>query len=201
MKPVLSVLSFLLVGLGVAGVGVWIWSLADEEIYQEQQQRTLEEQRRARQAAPPRPGSAARSRPRTETARIEIPRVGVSAMIAPGLDKKTLRRAVGHIPGTAWFGQPGNVGLAGHRDRLFRGLKDVRKGDIIVVEAPEGTFRYAVESLRVVAPDDVGVLAATGTPNLTLVTCYPFYYTGPSPRRFIVHARQVSSWPQAPKGS
>jgi sortase A len=123
--------------------------------------------------------------------RIEIPRLGVSAVVVEGVDKTTLRRAVGHIPGTALPGEPGNAGLAGHRDTFFRPLKDLRIKDQIRFSTLKGNFDYEVESLRVVAPDNVGVLASSGENVLTLVTCYPFYYVGPAPKRWIVRAKQV----------
>jgi sortase A len=124
--------------------------------------------------------------------RIEIPRLLLSVVVIEGINKTTLRRAVGHIPGTPLPGQPGNVGLAGHRDTFFRPLKDLRIKDEVQISTPNGNFKYQVESLRVVEPDNVGVLASSGENVLTLVTCYPFYYVGPAPRRFIVRARQVS---------
>jgi sortase A len=124
--------------------------------------------------------------------RIEIPRLLLSVVVVEGIGRTTLRRVVGHIPGTALPGQPGNVGLAGHRDTLFRPLKDLRVNDEIQFTTPRGDFRYEVESLRIVDPDDTGVLAASGENVLTLVTCYPFYYVGPAPKRWIVRARQVS---------
>jgi sortase A len=123
--------------------------------------------------------------------RMEIPRVLLSVIVVEGVDKITLRRSVGHIPGTALPGQPGNVGLAGHRDTFFRSLKDVRIKDEIRFSTLKGNFNYEVESLRVVEPEDVGVLASSGENVLTLVTCYPFYFVGPAPRRWIVRARQV----------
>jgi sortase A len=83
------------------------------------------------------------------------------------------------------------VGLAGHRDTFFRSLKDVKIKDEIQLSTLEGNFNYKVESLRVVDPDNVGVLAASGGNVLTLVTCYPFYFVGPAPQRWIVRARQV----------
>jgi sortase A len=124
--------------------------------------------------------------------RIEIPRLLLSVVVIEGINKTTLRRAVGHIPGTPLPGQPGNVGLAGHRDTFFRPLKDLRIKDEVQISTPNGNFKYQVESLRVVEPDNVGVLASSGENVLTLVTCYPFYYVGPAPKRFIVRARQVS---------
>jgi sortase A len=123
--------------------------------------------------------------------RIEIPRLLLSAVVVEGVDKTTLRRAVGHIPGTALPGHPGNVGLAGHRDTFFRQLKDLRIKDEIQLSTLNGNFNYKVESLRVVNPDNVGVLAASGGNVLTLVTCYPFYFVGPAPQRWIVRAKQV----------
>jgi sortase A len=123
--------------------------------------------------------------------RMEIPRLRLSVMVFEGVDKTTFRRAAGHIPGTALPGQPGNVGLSGHRDTFFRPLKDLRIKDEVQIATLRGNFKYEVESLRVVEPEDVGVLAASADNVLTLVTCYPFYYVGPAPQRWIVRARQV----------
>jgi sortase A len=123
--------------------------------------------------------------------RLEIPAAGISAIVAAGTDARTLRRGVGHIDDTALPGEPGNVGLAGHRDTVFRGLRKLRPGDRIRLVTAEGYFEYAVESLRTVAPDRRDVLAPSAQPTLTLVTCYPFYYVGPAPLRFVVRARQI----------
>jgi sortase A len=115
-----------------------------------------------------------------------------------GIGSAALRRGVGHIPGTALPGERGNVGLAGHRDTLFRPLKDLKINDEIRLSTPSGDFRYEVESLRIVGPNDTTVLAASGEQSLTLVTCYPFYYVGPAPQRWIVRARQVLAQVPAP---
>jgi sortase A len=123
--------------------------------------------------------------------RLEIPRLSVSAMVREGADAKTLHRAVGHIPGTALPGDTGNVALAGHRDTFFRALRDIRKNDTIELETENGTYSYLVESTDIVGPRDVDVLAASSHQTLTLVTCYPFYYIGSAPKRFIVRAAQV----------
>lgn len=123
--------------------------------------------------------------------RLEIPRLGVSVMVAEGIQGSVLRKAVGHLPGTPLPGPTGNVAVAGHRDRHFRPLKDVAPGDEILLTTPDGTFRYRVEWTRIVAPQDVHVLDATEQPTLTLVTCYPFYYVGNAPDRFIVRAHQI----------
>jgi sortase A len=125
--------------------------------------------------------------------RIEIPRLLLSVVVVEGVDKAALRHAVGHIPGTALPGEDGNVGLAGHRDTFFRPLKDLKIKDEIEVSTLKGTFTYQVVSLRIVDPENVGVLAPSGENVLTLVTCYPFYFVGPAPKRWIVRAGQVSS--------
>lgn len=125
--------------------------------------------------------------------RIVIPRLVLTAIVVEGIDKSTLRRGVGHIPGTALPGQSGNVGIAGHRDTFFRPLKDLRAKDEIQVSTLNGEFRYVVESLRVVDPKNVGVLAPSSENMLTLVTCYPFFYIGAAPQRFVVTARQAPS--------
>jgi sortase A len=128
--------------------------------------------------------------------RIEIPRLLFSVVVVEGIDHTSLRRAAGHIPGTALPGQPGNVGLAGHRDTFFRPLKDLRIKDEIRFSTLHGNFKYEVVSLKIVEPDSVGVLAQSNENVLTMVTCYPFYFVGPAPQRWIVRARQVSpNWP------
>jgi sortase A len=120
--------------------------------------------------------------------KIEIPRLGVSAIVRSGADATTLRLAVGHIAGTAFPGEPGNVGLAGHRDTFFRKLRNIRPNDVIRVRTPDGTFNYRVSQTTVVNPKDVWVLDQGSRPLLTLVTCYPFSYIGSAPQRFIVRA-------------
>jgi sortase A len=123
--------------------------------------------------------------------RIEIARIGVAAMILEGIDERTLRRAVGHIPGTPLPGQLGNVAIAGHRDTFFRALRNVRRDDEITLTTLNGSYRYLVDSAQVVAPQDTQVLNDTGERILTLVTCYPFYFVGPAPKRFIVRAHRI----------
>lgn len=128
--------------------------------------------------------------------RLDIPRLQLAVMVREGADEGTLSRAVGHIPGTALPGNVGNVGLAGHRDTFFRALRNIRANDTIELETTAGTYRYAVSSTRIVTPRDVSVLRASGGETLTLVTCYPFYYVGSAPKRFIVHATQIGASPQ-----
>jgi sortase A len=133
---------------------------------------------------------------RSVIGRLEIPRLNIAVMVREGADEGTLSRAVGHIPGTALPGTIGNVGLAGHRDTFFRALRNIRGDDTIELQTTAGTYRYIVKSTRIVTPRDVSVLEASGGETLTLVTCYPFYYVGSAPRRFIVYARQVGANPQ-----
>ena len=123
--------------------------------------------------------------------RMEVVRLGVSVMVVEGTSNKTLRRAVGHIAGTVLPGQPGNAGIAGHRDTFFRPLRNVHIGDLITLTTPRSQYRYRVESTKVVSPDNVAVLDSDGSEVLTLVTCHPFYFLGPAPNRFIVRATRV----------
>lgn len=122
---------------------------------------------------------------------IEIPGVGINAVVVQGDSNDVLRHAVGHVPGTPFPGQSGNIALAGHRDTIFRPLRKIGTGDLIALKTDTGMFRYRVTSTKVVPPNDVGVLKSRGRNEITLVTCYPFYYVGHAPDRFIVRAEQV----------
>ena len=124
--------------------------------------------------------------------RIEILRLGVSAVVVEGTGDPALRRAAGHIVGTGLPGQPGNIGIAGHRDTFFRPLRNIQNDDIITLTTRGGSYRYRVVSTKIVDPDNVSVLNSDGGELLTLVTCYPFYYVGSAPERFIVRAQRVS---------
>jgi sortase A len=119
---------------------------------------------------------------------LRIPRLGLEVAVLEGTDDWTLNRAVGHIVDTARPGTPGNSGIAGHRDGFFRGLEDIRTGDGIEIETVGTVERYRVERTWIVDPEDVSVLDPTAVPSITLVTCYPFYFVGSAPQRFIVRA-------------
>jgi sortase A len=123
--------------------------------------------------------------------RIEIPRLSLSSVVLQGDSDQVLRKGVGHIPSTSLPGGPGNVAIAGHRDTFFRALKDIRQDDDITLTTTTGTYHYRVDSVHVVRPDDVQVLAPSDQASLTLVTCYPFYFVGSAPERYIVHAQQL----------
>jgi sortase A len=193
--------------IGLVCLGAFAYGWADARYTQYKEEKVLEQElarqqaqatpasesdtlgtfREARmEAPPPEPGPQG-----SLVGRIEIPRLGVSAIVLEGVDKKTLRRGVGRIPGTSVPGEDGNVGLAAHRDSFFRGLRDIRKNDIVTLKTVEGTYNYQVEWTEVVQPEDTHVLDETEDPAITLVTCYPFHYVGPAPKRFIVRARKI----------
>jgi sortase A len=126
--------------------------------------------------------------PNAVVARLEVPRLGVSALVRVGVDARTLRVAIGHIPGTAPPGAAGNVGFAGHRDTFLRRLDGIRMEDEIVLVTTSETLIYRVERTMIVKPSDVWVLDPSDNPVLTLVTCHPFTFSGAAPERFVVRA-------------
>jgi sortase A len=117
---------------------------------------------------------------------LRVPKVRIEVPVFDGTDELILNRGAGRIAGTARPGESGNVGIAGHRDGFFRGLKDIAVGDSVTLDSAASLSVYVVESIRIVVPSDVTVLAPTSTPCVTLVTCYPFYYVGDAPQRYIV---------------
>ena len=176
----------------VAAVSALLLVLAfgDRTSFAARQGRELDEPWRAtpwkatgREESPPR---------RPFVARLEAPSIALSALAVDGVDERTLRRAVGRIPSSSLPGEAGDVALAGHRDTDFRRLGELRRGDSLSLRTIDGTFRYRVESIRVVRPERVDLLAPERYPTLTLVTCYPFRYVGRAPLRFVVRARQIA---------
>jgi sortase A len=125
--------------------------------------------------------------------KIEIPSIGLTAMVQEGTGPRVLHLGIGHIEGTSLLGQSGNIGLAGHRDTFFRNLRSIQEGDEITITTLSGSFLYRVDLISIVEPDDSQVLRYSGKDTLTLVTCYPFVFVGPAPKRFIVHARKVEN--------
>lgn len=179
---------FLIIGLlALSYVG---FALLDARLYQAEQarrfERALKETNLARAESP-----AIAVSEGSPLGRIEISAVGLTVMVLEGTDEGTLRRAVGHIRGTPLPGQRGNVALAGHRDTFFRGLRKIRVNDEITLTTLSGSYRYRVDSTKVVKPEETEVLEDDGDDILTLVTCYPFNFVGSAPRRFIVRARRV----------
>jgi sortase A len=119
---------------------------------------------------------------------LRIPKIGLTVPVFNDTDDLTLNRGVGRIPGTAQIDGPGNLGLAGHRDGFFRGLKDIGPGDTIELQRSNGEDRYVVSQVQIVSPEDTYVLDATPRSAVTLVTCFPFYYVGSAPQRYVVTA-------------
>ncbi len=203
-KPLRRILRWaqrVLLAAAVSLLGYCGFVLGDAWIFQKRESRNLERRlHEERAASAGAPQTASPTSPQDSPAaatdgligRIEIARLDLSVVVAEGVDKTTLRRAVGHIPGTALPGQPGNVGIAGHRDTFFRPLRNIHRNDIITLTTLRGQYRYRVVSTRVVSPDNVAVLDSTGDEILTLVTCHPFYFVGSAPNRFIVRAERVA---------
>lgn len=197
--------------IGIVCLGIWVYAFVDTRLYEMREERRLDEAIRQRTVAATSVPAAEtdalgsfrtkRSSEETEKkveleegdliGRIHIQRIGVSALVLHGIGNKTLRHGVGHIPGTPLPEHDGNVGLAAHRDSFFRGLKDIRKDDIIELTTLDGSFKYQVEWTKIVLPQETSVLADEGSPALTLVTCYPFHYVGSAPKRFIVRANRI----------
>jgi sortase A len=188
------------IALSVLGISLLGWSLAavvETRVYQARQGRAFSDL----EAAAVRPSvSASPEFPAVVPSapvpgadplvlgRIEIPRLGVSAIVREGDDETTLALAVGHIPGTARPGERGNVALAGHRDSFFGALRNIRVDDTIRLSTADHRYEYRVDSTEVVLPGETRVLDQTGDAVLTLVTCYPFGFLGHAPSRFVVHA-------------
>ena len=197
--------------VGVLALGYVAFVMLDAQLFQAYENwrfdRALQEARQAKSSEPPPrspqapvvadPASMRRERLRaagpegSPLGRIEISTLGVEVMILEGVEPRTLRRAVGHIPGTALPGELGNVALAGHRDTFFRSLRDIDKNAEITLTTLRGSYRYRVDSTTVVEPQSVEVLADSPDATLTLVTCYPFDFIGHAPKRFIVRAHKI----------
>jgi sortase A len=204
-RPVLSWTRLLLLVLGIGALGYVGFSLLDAKLFQTYENWRLnhaEKKPRHRSSAaeptvvpasssPPRQSQGATLTLGSVVGRIEIGRLGMAVIIVEGTDGKTLRRAVGHIPGTALPGEQGNVAITGHRDTFFRALRNIRKDDEVTLTTLNGAYRYRVDSMMVVAAEDTTVLNESGETILTLVTCYPFYFVGPAPKRFVVRAHRI----------
>ncbi len=190
-----------LLASGIGMLGYCAFVLADTWVFQAHADRELERLIDSQPPIPIRVSDTRSPAPSTRPVamgpdgligRLDIPRLGVSIVVFEGIARKTLRHAAGHVEATALPGHIGNVGIAGHRDTFFRPLKDIVPDDMITVTTPAGQFRYRVAWTKVVGPYDVSVLDSTGGEEvLTLVTCYPFYFVGSAPDRFIVRAERV----------
>jgi sortase A len=145
------------------------------------------------------PGAIARARGAREDAaehhrigHLEIARLGLDVPVVEGVDGRSLVGGVGHVPNSAFPGEPDNLALAGHRDTHFASLRDVEPGDRIRIDTADGVFYYRIDTTFIVPPTRGDLVQATGRPTITLVTCYPFQWIGPAPRRFIVRGHIVA---------
>ena len=177
-------LEWLLVGIGIGCLGMVAFETVEARRFQAEQAAAFA---RAAQAYAPvtvRAGGL--------VGMLDVPRLKLTTPVIEGDDDTTLKRAVGHLPDTALPWENGNTAIAGHRDGLFRPLKDIEVGDEIRFRTSRHEFRYRVTDTSIVMPDDVAVLEPGAQPSLTLITCYPFYYVGNAPKRFIVRAERLS---------
>jgi sortase A len=187
-----------LVIIGLSCLGYFGYTWAYQTIYQSYQNWAFEQKIAGRPTTSmplPADGSV--------IGRVAIDRLNLSAVVRQGVDAETLKEAVGHVPSTALPGQTGNFAIAAHRDTLFRALKDIRMGDVITFQSATGEYQYEVVATKIVKPTDVSVLRPDGgdvskvktdarpTKLLTMITCYPFYFVGSAPERFIVQAKLV----------
>lgn len=208
-KLFLGMVADLLIVVGVGGVLLWLWGLSDGAVYQYTQgahfnRETAGDFEIAREPAivdaPPRPRVSswlAPALPRRDPlliGRLEIPSIHLDVMMREGVDEASLRKAAGHLPASALPGQTGNVVVLGHRDTFFRPLRGIAQGDPIRVRTRSGSFQYIVDVIQVVPPEQsLEIQQDMPAESITLITCFPFDYVGPAPRRFIVRARMVAS--------
>jgi len=181
---------YLFLATGIAGLTYVGYSLVDAHVYQAREQNAFDSSQIkdvSKNEQPELIGEGA------VIGEMQVPRLGLKIIVVQGDSDRILERAVGHIPETALPGQFGNVAVAGHRDSFFRPLRNIQSGDAITFKTHSDKFHYEVESTAVVLPSDVSVLRASSGRTLTLITCFPFYYVGAAPSRFVVRARQVES--------
>jgi sortase A len=178
---------YLFLTFGILALGYAGFVFADAHTYQALEKKKFEESGRVSEPRILAEGNV--------IGEIQVPRLGINAMVVEGDSVANLRRAVGHLTKSALPGEWGNVALAGHRDTFFRPLRDIRLGDEIRFKTRERSFQYRVESIEVVAPTDIRVLEGSTGHDLTLLTCYPFHYVGPAPKRLVVRAQEFDGMP------
>jgi sortase A len=176
-------LEYALLGLAIGCFGFYAYESVEARRFQALQAAEFEHAAKIN-AAPPRVKAGGL------VGMLDVPRLRLTTPVVEGDDDRTLKRAVGHLPDTPLPWEGGNSALAGHRDGLFRPLKDVKVGDEIRFRTTRDEFRYRVTKTSIVKPDDVSVLQTQSQSGLTLITCYPFYYVGSAPKRFVVHAER-----------
>lgn len=196
VRPAVRVFSILLLIAGIAALAYVAYVLVSAAYFQARESRKLHHA-----MSEPMPAATPKAEARVVIegdviGQIDVPRIGLTAIVVQGDSDDVLRRAVGHVPETALPGQTGNIALAGHRDTIFRPLRDIQVGDVISLKTPVGDHAYRVNSTEVVPPTDIGVLQSRGENELTLITCFPFHYIGHAPNRFIVRAEEVGPTPK-----
>jgi sortase A len=181
---------------GILALGYCLGEYLNARFFQAKETRNFDMALHAKAGAAPKPAiliaPPAIPRAGSIVGRLEIPRLGVAVMVVEGVEDGDLKRAAGHIPGTALPGEPGNVGIAAHRDTFFRPLRSIRRDDTITLNTLQGAYCYRVVSTQVVPANDTQVLYPTGQDSLTLVTCFPFDWIGSAPKRFIVRAERTA---------
>lgn len=204
-KPLRRAAADVLLLAGFACLLVWAWGLLEPTLYQRVQKTQFERQIFERQMGE-QPLHAESSQPAVAQTRaalktpaassgwfqrdplvvgeIEVPRLEMSVIVREGMDDATLRKAAGHVPSTALPGEPGNFVVLAHRDTLFRPLRGLETGDSVRVRTASGDFNYWIDSIEVVPPESVE-LSPFAEAGITLVTCFPFDFVGPAPRRFV----------------
>jgi sortase A len=180
---------FVLFTTGIIALGYVGFVMLDARSYQEFAKRSLENQIQL-DKEPHNIRFSQAIKPGDVLGRMDIPRLGVSVAVLQGTSPRMLRLGAGHIGGTPLPGEAGNSGIAGHRDTFFRELKDIRGHDEIQFQTSTGLFHYEVDWVKVVGPNDISVLEPSSQAALTLVTCYPFYFLGAAPKRFVVRAHR-----------
>lgn len=178
---------------GTVLLTLWLVVRADAWIYEKNASREFDASQ-SRTDAGQRPQEPRTASDEDLIGRIEIPSLGLTALVLEGTGERTLSRGVGHVERTALPGERGNVGLAAHRDTYFGKLGEVSTGDLITIRTIEGTFTYQVDSTLIVTPERGDLLDPLDHSTLTLVTCYPFHWVGPAPKRFVVRAKRVDTY-------
>ena len=182
----LHLFEWVLLGFGLGCLGMYGYETVAARRFQAEQALAFEREAKAHTAPSIRAGGL--------IGMLDVPRLQLSTVVIEGDDTRTLKRAVGHLPDTPMPWEEGNSAIAGHRDGLFRPLKDVKAGDEIRFRTTSDEYRYRVTKTTIVKPDDLSVLASRpDEKTLTLITCYPFYYVGTAPQRFVVHATRLSN--------
>jgi len=189
MFRIRSLIAYVLVAAGAVLLFLGARDFLESRMGQSEVARDFEEAPASPPGSPSNPAPApVAPQPGEPVAKLIIPRLSAELYVVEGDGPAELRRGPGHIVQTAMPGGKGNCVIAGHRDTHFRILKDIRKGDDIVLETRTGEYLYRVKNTRVVSPTNVGPLKPTADPELNLITCYPFYFVGSAPRRFVVQA-------------